>query len=134
MSTMVQPGAVRKLGLMAAVVRRAFGGFADTYYVDAEQGDDANPGTSPGKGGARQSLVGIFGVAKSDGDVVYAAEGVYSNKCEVFNTQNFRAVVPAGVKLIASGRVSKTVILGEGDTETGTAADNSRASRLPADV
>ena len=124
MKTMVHPGAIRKLGLMAAVALTAFGGFADTYYVDAEQGDDANPGTAPGKGGARQSLVGIFGVAKSDGDVVYAAEGVYSNKCDVFNTQNFRAVVPAGVKLIASGRASKTIILGEGDTETGTAADN----------
>jgi len=124
MKTIFHPGAIRKLGLMAAVALTAFGGFADTYYVDAEQGDDANPGTSPGKGGARQPLVGIFGVAKSEGDVVYAAEGVYSNKCEVFNTQNFRAVVPAGVKLIASGRVAKTVILGEGDTETGTAANN----------
>ena len=89
----------------------------NVYYVDPD-GDDGRDGLSPAT--ARQSLVEVMKlVTANNGDVVYAAEGTYGKKSDA----GYRVKVPAGTKLVASGRRSETVI--EGEPATGVATDAS---------
>lgn len=91
--------------------------YADTWYVDAEGGDDGNTGFTAAT--AKKTLSVALGLAQS-GDTVSVAEGVYSNGTGTVTkssvTYVMRAAVPEGVTLRASGAVERTVILGEGSS------------------
>ncbi len=87
----------------------------NVYYVDPD-GNDGNDGLSPAT--ARKSLVEAMKlVTANNDDIVYAAEGTYNYKSE----GGYRVKIPAGTKLIASGRRSETVI--EGEPAPGVATD-----------
>ena len=89
----------------------------NVYYVDPD-GNDGNDGLSPAT--ARKSLVEAMKlVTANNDDIVYAAEGTYNYKSE----GGYRVKIPAGTKLIASGRRSETII--EGEPAPGVATDAS---------
>ena len=99
----------------AFVAGVAFAG--NVYYVDPS-GNDGADGESAAT--ARKSLVEVMKlVTPNNGDVVYAAEGTYNIKSD----GGYRVNVPAGTKLVASGRRSETII--EGAAATGVATDAS---------
>ena len=97
--------------------------FADTYYVDANRGNDSWDGTADYEHrdesrdvGPRKQLVAIMEVAKNAGDVVYAAPGTYaegSAKKEDADITLNRVVVPAGVRLESTAGAEKTFIVGD---------------------
>ena len=92
--------------------------FATDYYVDANNGNDDWDGTSATRGagdvGPKKTLVGAMAITGlGSGDVVYAAEGYYTNGVAEVGTARYRVSVPARVHLVASGRASETFIVGE---------------------
>lgn len=105
--------------------------YSPHWYVDAENGDDANSGFI--SGAAKKTLKAVLGDARvASGDTVHAAEGTYATDpmaCEISSANTdmkpdspvkklnmyVRAIVPAGVTLQADGRVEKTVIVGARD-------------------
>lgn len=104
----------------SVIVLFAMSAWADgPFYVDAENGNDANDGLAPGVGRARKTLVGVDELtAQNRGDVVYLAEGTYAD--EVYTDADYgrvRGRVKAGVKLIATGARDKTIIKGEIDKD-----------------
>ena len=103
--------------LLAVAVAAAARLFATNYYVDAENGNDAWDGSSATRGegdvGPKQSLAEVMAISGiKSGDIVYAAEGYYTNKV-MGSSALYRVIVPSGVKLIASGRADRTFIIGE---------------------
>ena len=81
------------------------------FYVDAEKGNDANDGETPAT--AMQSLAAACALnTLLSGDTIHAAPGVYSNKTQTVSSEPYRCVVPAGVKLVASGSREETIIEG----------------------
>ena len=92
--------------------------FATEYYVDAENGNDAYDGSSATRGegdvGPKETLAGAMAISGlTSGDIVYAAEGYYTNKVMGTAPALYRVVVPRSVKLIASGRADRTFIVGK---------------------
>lgn len=70
----------------------------NTYYVDAENGCDVSGDGSKEK--PMQSLVAVMGkVTENNGDIVYAAPGVYSNETCTVDGFNYRVHIPAGTTL-----------------------------------
>ena len=102
----------------------------NTYYVDAENGDNGWDGSCAvhvdgTDQGPRQSLASVMALTVS-GDVVYALPGVYSNDTMTATEKNngnadvsvrCRVVVKAGVQLISTEGAEKTVIVGEADPD-----------------
>ncbi len=95
------------------------------WYVDAENGNDANDGLSSAT--ARRTLaVALAEPELMTGDVVHAAPGVYSDGVMTASglvsgfTDRFRAIVPVGVTLVADAGPEQTIILGEADTDAAT--------------
>ena len=101
------------------------------WYVDAVNGSDDNPGTSRKK--AKRTLAAILSVEDlMTGDTVHAAPGTY-DEGEMSDGANWnRAIVPAGVGLVADEGKSVTVIRGRLGTETATGlgSDAVRCVRL----
>ena len=96
--------------------------YADTYYVDANRGNDSWDGTADyehrdeSRGvGPRKQLVEVMKLATKSGDVVYAAPGTYAEgaakKSDSDATLN-RVVIPAGVRLESTEGAEKTFIVG----------------------
>ena len=91
----------------------------NVYYVDP-RGDDTWSGTVPyeqrdedSKIGPRQTLTKATELTTANnGDVIFAAEGVYNSK----NKNNYRVWLTNGTKLIASGKKENTVIEGAPDS------------------
>ena len=113
----MKTGKIRFVGIVLALL---FSGalFATDYYVDANNGNDDWDGTSATRGagnvGPKKTLVGAMAITGlGRGDVVYAAEGYYTNGVAEVGTSRYRVSVPANVHLVASGRVSETFIVGE---------------------
>ena len=100
-------------GICSAV--HCFAGNA--FYVDAEHGDDAADGSMERP---RKTLVKVMElVTPGNGDIVYAAPGVYSNlTCEVGGI-TYRVSVPEGTTLKSTGTRENTIILGESDGGVG---------------
>jgi len=80
------------------------------WFVDAENGDDANTGKTPEK--AKKTLAAIAEGRKS-GDVIYAASGVYSNGTVTVGGQLYRVSIPKGVQLVGTAGAEETIILGQ---------------------
>ena len=94
----------------------------NNYYVDAENGNDDWDGTASvaaadvetSKIGPKQTLANVMAIeGLGNGDVVYAAEGYYTNGVALVGTARYRVKVPAKVKFVASGRADRTFIVGE---------------------
>lgn len=104
---------MKRLLFVAALVA-AVGTFADTYYVDANQ-------EAEGDGSERNPFKTLVKAmeGRTSGDIVYAAEGTYKDN----SNGGYRVKVPAGVKLIASGRRSETIIEGEPAPDVATDAN-----------
>lgn len=106
---------MKKLMLGMAVACTMLAAFADTYYVDPTNGVDdvEHDGTTWAK--AKKTLVAVMDLA-SNGDTVQAAEGVYDAgetvKTLSGHDAHFRVSVPAGVTLVATGAVERTIIKG----------------------
>ena len=102
----------------------SFRASAATFYVDATKGLDTNDGLTAET--ARKSLQGVFALvtpttsADQVGDTVFAAEGDY--KDETYESDAgvlYRAHVPDGCRLIATGVKFRTRILGAASTDAG---------------
>ena len=90
----------------------------NTYYVDAEKGSDVSGDGS--KENPMQSLVAVMGkVTENNGDIVYAAPGVYSNETCTVDGFNYRVRIPAGTTLQSTGTRENTIILGKADSGVG---------------
>ena len=102
--------------------------YLTNWYVNATSGNDANSGASTAL--AKKTLAAALGHAVA-GDVVHAAEGLYDDGSMLHTGYVYvktpessapapyirsRAVVPAGVTLVADGVRDDTVILGAADT------------------
>ena len=123
--------------LFVAALAAAVGASAKTYYVnpDPAKGDDGYDGEAEawdGTHGPMRTLAAITKVAKTSGDIIYAAAGTY-NEGGVANSTygSNRVEVASGVQLIATEGPSKTTIEGklselEGATN-GFGADSMRA-------
>lgn len=95
------------------------------FYVDAENGDDANRGyhiACP-----KKTLAAAFTPAPAAGTIVYAAPGYYTN--ETIRTvggnlgeQHYRVVIPNGVSLISLEGAKRTFIGGESSGDHGAVA------------
>ena len=87
--------------------------YTSDWYVDAENGDDASSGYTPGS--AKRTLVAATTNALlTAGDAVHAAPGDYNDGefiIEGASTKN-RVVVPAGVTLVADEGPAVTFITG----------------------
>ena len=70
------------------------------WYVDAVNGDDANPGYLPDC--PKHTLTGIVACASS-GHIVHAAPGVYREGAKKNGDTWTRVIIPAGVGLVAEG-------------------------------
>ena len=111
-----------RVAILSAVFCAGTSCLAAEYYVDAEYGSNGNSGLA---GSAKKTLKAVFEDCRPEaGDIVHAAPGVYSN--DVMTTTagyrgNYRAVVPAGVTLIADEGAEVTAIEGAPDTVNGTA-------------
>jgi hypothetical protein len=102
-------------GAIDAGALESFFGKTSAYdwYVDADQGDDANDGT--GKTRAFRTLArAVTNSYLRAGDTIRALPGVYSNGV-VVGKWRFRAVVPAGVTLLGENGPEATMIVGEPD-------------------
>ena len=92
-----------------------------TFYVDAENGDDANRGyhiACP-----KKTLAAAFTPAPASGTVVYAAPGWYTNETmSVTEEQHYRVVIPSGVSLISLEGAKRTFIGGESSGDHGAVA------------
>ena len=94
---------------------------ATDYYVDANNGNDDWDGTADYEHrdesiskGPKKTLVAALAISGlGSGDVVYAAEGYYTNGVALVGTARYRVKVPANVHLVASGRAKETFIVGE---------------------
>ena len=111
---------IRLAGVAVALFSGAL--FATDYYVDANNGNDDWDGTAAvaaadvetSKIGPKQTLANVMAIeGLGSGDVVYAAEGYYTNGVALVGTARYRVKVPAKVKLVASGRADRTFIVGE---------------------
>lgn len=98
-----------------------------TFYVDAENGDDANRGyhiACP-----KKTLAAAFTPAPASGTVVYAAPGWYTNETMATTDNNlgiqlYRVVIPNGVSLVSLEGADRTFIGGE---SSGQLSDHPRA-------
>ena len=95
--------------------------YLTNWYVNATSGDDAKRGDTPNN--AKKTLEKVLQYVV-DGDVVHAAEGDYKDgemlqpaKDDFTPYVKARAVLPAGVTLVADGERDKTIIFGELDDE-----------------
>ncbi|MBR6587653.1 MAG: hypothetical protein IKK82_09550, partial [Kiritimatiellae bacterium] len=104
-------GSGMEIGAVEHVHGRAY---PNDWYVDAENGDDANSGKAPDL--AKKTLVAIMD-GRAAGDVVHAAPGVYSNGTVTVDSQEYRVKIPKGVSLVATEGAESTVILGEASAE-----------------
>jgi len=96
------------------------------WYVDEKLGTDDDPlGWKPGADAYKTLQAAMENPNLLAGDTVSAAEGTYSNgyyrieattKAPICDS---RVRIPDGVKLVASGRRSETVILGKAGTSDG---------------
>lgn len=108
-----------KTMLMAVALGVGSVALGDTFYVDANHGDDTYDGLQPtvdavAKKGPRKTLTGAMSLAKDNrGDIVYAAPGVYDDN----NDGRYRVLVKIGCQLIATGPVAETVIMGQNDPD-----------------
>ena len=102
------------------------------WYVDAVNGNDENDGKRPGKGHARKTLQKIMALAKTKGDIVHAAPGVYDEGAMTDATYGSnRVVVADGVLLTADGGPDVTFIKGrKSDTTTGCGIDSLRCVKV----
>lgn len=103
--------------------------YLNDRYVDATLGSDANDGLLPDR--PKATLAAVLSESQS-GDTVHAAAGVYAEgKTDDTNLGPSRAVVPAGVRLLADEGPEKTLIVGEkANTETGCGEGAVRGVRL----
>ena len=105
--------------LVFAAFAVAMSSYAATWYVDAENGNDAWNGAVPaadavpGSGVGPKQTLAVFTNLLAKGDTIYVAPGSYTNG--VANS-NFRFYSDAGkISLIATGDASNTFIVGEAD-------------------
>ena len=111
-------GSVRKGLFASAFFAMAFAAWADTYYVDAKNGNDEWDGTAETNvvnttTGPRKTLAAIVAVAKNDGDVIVAAPGTYgSGTCNSDAVVKSRVEIPAGVTLKSKSGATRTFIVG----------------------
>lgn len=89
--------------------------FSDRWYVDAEKGDDGNPGYDPEA--PKRTLASVLAAATEPGDVVYAAPGTYDEglmySVGVADADlASRAVLRSGVTLVSQAGVGSAVIAG----------------------
>jgi hypothetical protein len=87
------------------------------WYVDAANGDDDNLGFTPFTAKKTfKSLIENCDIAA--GDTIHAAEGTYEEGEMIISGDKVgsRVIVPAGVTVVADGRVEKTVIKGKAAT------------------
>ena len=92
-------------------------GGAFDWHVDAENGNDANDGTSAATAFQNLSMALTNSYLRA-GDTVHAAPGLYTNG--VINSGNgrkYRAEVPLGVTLVGDAGAERTVIVGEPDPD-----------------
>lgn len=82
------------------------------WYVDATNGDNANSGYT--KYQAKKTLVGaVTNELVASGDVIHAAEGIYSqDEMGTAGSTSNRVRLAAGVGLVADGSVANTIIEG----------------------
>ena len=101
--------------LLAGIIEAGAG---NSYYVNADIGNDNYDGTSPtilsDTVGPKETLICAFNNAV-DGDTVYAGAGVYSNGVYVTSAGlRLRAYVKTGVTLVGEGP-DTTFIVGAKD-------------------
>ena len=113
-------GVLKRYLLSAVAVVLVPAAFAADSYVDAVYGSDDYDGTSPTNilgtlQGPKLTLAAAM-QGRSDGDLVLAAEGAYTNG----NSGAYRVQVPAGVTLKASGLRENTFIVGEAGSGVAT--------------
>ena len=84
-------------------------------YVDADNGDDGNAGTSA-SAPYKTLAAALSNESLLTNDVVHVAAGVYSNGTIEVSGDAYRAAVPAGVKVIGAG-ADVTVIEGAADPD-----------------
>ena len=92
------------------------------WFVDANDGDDGNDGTTP-QSAFKTLKAALLNASLVSNDVVHAAAGTYAadeDSLMLKGSDRYCAIVPAGVSLVADGAVDETFIVGAGDHETGT--------------
>jgi len=99
------------------------------YYVDANNGNDANSGA---QGSPRRTLQGAMGISGlADGDVVHAAAGTYREGGASYgNVGKSRVVITRKILLVADEGAGKTFIEGQKSAEatTGHGSDSMRCA------
>ena len=117
---------VEGLGLShSLVINAVYAEENKIFYVDAENGDDANRGyhiACP-----KKTLAAAFTPAPAAGTIVYAAPGYYTNKTirtegGNLGEQHYRVVIPNGVSLISLEGAERTFIGGEASEDHGAVA------------
>ena len=113
---------VEGLGLShSLVINAVYAEKNKIFYVDAENGDDANRGyhiACP-----KKTLAAAFTPAPAAGAIVYAAPGYYTNETmSVTEEQHYRVVIPRGVSLISLEGAKRTFIGGESSGDHGAVA------------
>lgn len=97
---------------MTSLVIEAVYAEHNDWYVDATNGDNANSGYT--KYQAKKTLVGaVTNELVASGDVIHAAEGIYSqDEMGTSGSTSNRVRLAAGVGLVADGSVANTIIEG----------------------
>ena len=95
---------------------------ANTWYVDAENGNNAYDGKAdaahavPGSNIGPKKTLGVFTSMVSSGDTIYVAPGWYTNDVSA-TASNFRFYTSVGgISLVSTGTAADTFIGGEIDT------------------
>lgn len=127
-------GSVRKRLLASAFFAMAFAAWADTYYVDANNGNDEWDGTvetadretvDETKHGPCKTLARIVEIAKNSGDVIIALPGTYDKGlCDTDKLTHSRVCLPRGVTLQSSRGPERTFIVGARGTASRDALGN----------
>ena len=112
---------MKKIVFLTAVVSGCVALAANTWYVDAENGNDDWNGKadfanadSASKVGPKKTL-GVFTGIVSNGDTIYVAPGCYTNGVSP-TSQNCRFYTSVGgISLISTGCATNTFVCGEPD-------------------
>lgn len=122
---------MKKVNLVMALAFAAVCAFGKEYYVnpDPDKASNAYDGEAAvydGTHGPKLTLAGVMAVAKKSGDIVYAAEGVYTNEVMSQVSESYsgkarfvssRVIVPAGVTLQSAAGAEKTFVIGAPATD-----------------
>ena len=122
---------MKKSIILISSVILAVCAFGKEYYVnpDPDKASNAYDGEAEvfdGAHGPKLTLAGVMSVAKKSGDIVYAAEGVYTNEVMSQVSESYsskarfvcsRVIVPAGVTLQSAAGAEKTFIIGAPATD-----------------